>query len=124
MHAVLTLALTIALISDNAFGDTRHYRELVDVCLRIQHPTATQAYCTCTADRFMPAPEREQLLLIELAQIAARTPEPNPQQAQQMQAELRAHHQGEPGFDALDGLPGVHSARYSGEVKTRRHKAK
>ena len=96
----IVLAAAIALMSANTFGQAGHYRELFEVCINMRHPTATQTYCACSAQRLVERPEPEQLLLIEMATLYARTPDPRPQQAKQMQAELRARHRSDQGFDA------------------------
>ena len=94
------LAAALALVSTNAFADTGHYRELFDVCINSNDPTATQAYCTCSAERLAQLSEPEQLLLIEMATRHLRTPNPTPNQAKRIEAELRAQHNGDDGFAA------------------------
>jgi hypothetical protein len=94
------LATALLLTSASAFAQPNHFRDLVNVCINSHDPTATRAYCTCTAQKFAQRPELEQQLLLEMGARYLSAPEPTPQQAQQSEAELNAQHRGDNDFPA------------------------
>ena len=96
----VALATALLFVAGNAFAEGGHQRELFDACVRSQDPSATQSYCSCTAERLGRLSEEDQLLFLEMTRIYARSPEPNQQQAQLMQAELRDNHRSDQRFGA------------------------